>query len=177
MMGYIKDQAPDTSGKWDVAAIPGGGGNWGGSFLAIPKESKNPQAAYDLAAYLTAPEQELRIFKDTGNLPSLPALYTDPALTGVHEPVLLRRPRRHDLLRHRGRPAAAVPRHEERPGPPGRRERRARGRERLALGRRRLGEGLEGRRESGWVIGRGTDRAPGAQPTESLLLRRSLPAP
>jgi cellobiose transport system substrate-binding protein len=86
MMGYIKDQAPDTSGKWDVAAIPGGGGNWGGSFLAIPKESKNPQAAYDLAAYLTAPEQELQIFKDTGNLPSLPALYTDPALTGFTNP-------------------------------------------------------------------------------------------
>ena len=86
MMGYIKDQAPDTSGKWDVAAIPGGGGNWGGSFLAIPKESKNPQAAYDLAAYLTAPEQELQIFKDTGNLPSLPALYTDPALTSFTNP-------------------------------------------------------------------------------------------
>jgi cellobiose transport system substrate-binding protein len=86
MMGYIKDQAPDTSGKWDVAAIPGGGGNWGGSFLAIPKESKNPQAAYDLAAYLTAPEQELRVFKETGNLPSLPALYTDPALTAFTNP-------------------------------------------------------------------------------------------
>jgi cellobiose transport system substrate-binding protein len=86
MMGYIKDQAPATSGKWDVAAIPGGGGNWGGSFLAIPKESKNPQAAYDLAAYLTAPEQELRVFKETGNLPSLPALYTDPALTGFTNP-------------------------------------------------------------------------------------------
>ena len=86
MMGYIKDQAPDTSGKWDVAAIPGGGGNWGGSFLAVPKESENPQAAYDLAAYLTAPEQELQIFKDTGNLPSLPALYTDPALTGFTNP-------------------------------------------------------------------------------------------
>jgi cellobiose transport system substrate-binding protein len=86
MMGYIKDQAPDTSGKWDVAAIPGGGGNWGGSFLAIPKESEHPEAAYDLAAYLTAPEQELQIFKDTGNLPSLPALYTDPALTSFTNP-------------------------------------------------------------------------------------------
>lgn len=81
MMGYIQDQAPDTSGKWDVAAIPGGGGNWGGSFLAIPKQSEHPEAAYDLAAYLTAPEQELRIFKETGNLPSIPTLYTDPALT------------------------------------------------------------------------------------------------
>jgi len=86
MMGYIQDQAPKTSGKWDVAAIPGGGGNWGGSFLAIPKQSKHPQEAYDLAAYLTAPEQELAVFKEIGNLPSLPSLYTDPALTSFSNP-------------------------------------------------------------------------------------------
>jgi cellobiose transport system substrate-binding protein len=86
MMGYIQDQAPATKGKWDVAAIPGGGGNWGGSFLAIPKQSKHAQAAYDLAAYLTAPEQELRVFKEIGNLPSLPALYTDTALTSFTNP-------------------------------------------------------------------------------------------
>ena len=30
-----------TKGKWDIAAVPGGGGNWGGSFLAVPKQSKH----------------------------------------------------------------------------------------------------------------------------------------
>ena len=40
MMGYIQGQAPKTKGKWDIAAVPGGGGNWGGSFLAIPKQGR-----------------------------------------------------------------------------------------------------------------------------------------
>ena len=36
----------------------------------------------DSYAWLTAPEQQLRIFMETGNLPSQPQLYTDPAVTG-----------------------------------------------------------------------------------------------
>jgi cellobiose transport system substrate-binding protein len=83
MMGYIQDQAPNTSGKWDIASVPGGGGNWGGSFLAIPKQSKHQKEAYDLAAWLTAPEQELQIFKTTGNLPSQPALLNDPSVQAL----------------------------------------------------------------------------------------------
>jgi cellobiose transport system substrate-binding protein len=78
MMGYIKDQAPATAGKWDIAPIPGGGGNWGGSFLTIPKQSKNQQEAYKLAEWLPAPEQTLKIFKATGNLPSQVELYDTP---------------------------------------------------------------------------------------------------
>lgn len=81
MMGYIQEQAPKTKGNWDVATVPGGGGgNWGGSFLTVPKQSDHPKEAYDLAAWLTAPEQELRIFQETGNLPSIPRLYEDTAL-------------------------------------------------------------------------------------------------
>ena len=34
-----------NKGKWDVAAVPGGGGNWGGSWLAVPKQSKHPKEA------------------------------------------------------------------------------------------------------------------------------------
>jgi hypothetical protein len=41
----------------------GGGGNWGGSFLTIPKQGKNQQEAYKLAEWLTAPEQTLKIFR------------------------------------------------------------------------------------------------------------------
>ncbi len=42
MTGYIKGQAGDDfTGKWDIATIPGGGGNWGGSWLAVPKNSKH----------------------------------------------------------------------------------------------------------------------------------------
>jgi cellobiose transport system substrate-binding protein len=77
MMGYIKGQAPDTEGLWDLAALPGGGGNWGGSFLAIPAQSENAQAAYDFIEWYTAPEQQLTVFQDVGNFPSAPSVYGD----------------------------------------------------------------------------------------------------
>ncbi|MEV4638939.1 ABC transporter substrate-binding protein [Actinoplanes sp. NPDC049548] len=82
-LGFIQQSAPATRGQWDVTAVPGGGGgNWGGSWLAVPKQSAHPREAYELAAWLTAPDQQRLIFLETGNLPSLPALYDDPAVTG-----------------------------------------------------------------------------------------------
>jgi cellobiose transport system substrate-binding protein len=80
MMGYIQGQAPATKGKWDIAAVPGGGGNWGGSFLSIPKQSSHGKEAYALAKFLTSPASEAYIFKQTGNLPSEPALYKSKAI-------------------------------------------------------------------------------------------------
>ena len=41
MLDYIKKQAPDTKGKWDIADLPVGGGNQGGTQLGITKYSKN----------------------------------------------------------------------------------------------------------------------------------------
>ncbi len=83
-LALIKAGAGDEAkGKWDVAAAPGGGGNWGGSFLAVPKQTKHPKEAYELAKWLTAPEQQKRIFKETGNLPSEPAAYQDPEVTST----------------------------------------------------------------------------------------------
>ena len=83
-LALIKAGAGDeAAGKWDVAAAPGGGGNWGGSFLAVPKQTKHPEEAYELAKWLTAPEQQKRIFKETGNLPSEPAAYQDPEVTAT----------------------------------------------------------------------------------------------
>ena len=86
MMTKIKDQAPDTAGKWDVASVPGGGGNWGGSYLTIPKQGKHTKEAADLAAWLTAPEQQAKVFTSQGLLPSTPSLYTDPKITGYTNP-------------------------------------------------------------------------------------------
>lgn len=83
-LALIKAGAGDeAAGKWDVAAAPGGGGNWGGSFLAVPKQGAHPKEAYELAKWLTAPEQQKRIFKETGNLPSEPAAYKDPEVTAT----------------------------------------------------------------------------------------------
>ncbi|HYY03244.1 MAG TPA: extracellular solute-binding protein, partial [Gaiellaceae bacterium] len=86
MMGYIQGQAPDTSGKWDIAAVPGGGGNWGGSFLAIPKQSQHPQEAYQLIKFLTSPAAEAYVFKQTGNLPSQPKLLKSKAVQSFRNP-------------------------------------------------------------------------------------------
>ncbi|HEX6343871.1 extracellular solute-binding protein [Umezawaea sp.] len=83
-LALIKAGAGDeAAGKWDVADAPGPGGNWGGSFLAVPKQSAHPQEAYELAKWLTAPEQQKRIFKETGNLPSEPVAYKDPEVTAT----------------------------------------------------------------------------------------------
>ncbi|WP_171114002.1 MULTISPECIES: extracellular solute-binding protein [unclassified Streptomyces] len=78
MLGYIKGKSkPEAAGKWDVAAAPKSG-NWGGSFLAVPKSGKNVEEAAKLAAWLTAPEQQAKLFKVQGNFPSTPAAYETP---------------------------------------------------------------------------------------------------
>ena len=86
MMGYIQGQAPATKGKWDIAAVPGGGGNWGGSFLTIPKQSDHAKEAYQLIKFLTSPSSQAYVFKQTGNLPSQPALYASRAVATFRNP-------------------------------------------------------------------------------------------
>ena len=86
MMGYIQGQAPKSKGKWDIAAVPGGGGNWGGSFLTVPKQGSHPKEAYDLAKFLTSPASEAYIFKQTGNLPSQPKLLKSKAVLAFKNP-------------------------------------------------------------------------------------------
>ena len=85
MLGVIKEQAgPDNAGKWAVTdAFPNGGGNWGGSYLTVPKQSKHPKEAAELAAWLTAPEQQLKAFKTTGNFPSQVKAMESPELLGT----------------------------------------------------------------------------------------------
>jgi cellobiose transport system substrate-binding protein len=79
MVGYIKGQAGDgASGKWDVAPLPGGSGNWGGSYLGIPRASKHQKEAYDLIQWLTAPEQQITMFTDQGHFPSSSTAAADP---------------------------------------------------------------------------------------------------
>ncbi|MER5810276.1 extracellular solute-binding protein [Streptomyces sp. NPDC002033] len=71
MLGYIKGQAGDAGrGKWDVARLPGGAGNWGGSYLSIPRAAKHKKEAYALIQWLTAPEQQARLFEKQGSFPS-----------------------------------------------------------------------------------------------------------
>ncbi len=70
MLGVISGNAPDTTG-WDIAdAFPGGGGNWGGSYLVVPANGDNVEAASQLAAWLTSPETQLKAFANAGTFPS-----------------------------------------------------------------------------------------------------------
>ncbi|MEU4191636.1 extracellular solute-binding protein [Kribbella sp. NPDC026611] len=86
MLGGIRTNAPATKGKWDVATIPGGAGNWGGSYLAIPKNAKNPQAAWDYIKEMQSPQSQLAHYLGSGSLPSTPAVYKDPKLTSHQDP-------------------------------------------------------------------------------------------
>jgi len=78
MTAYIQDQAKNAAGKWDIAAIPGGAGNSGGSHLTVPKQSKHPKEAAELVDFLTSAESQAKVFKTTGNFPSIPSLYDQP---------------------------------------------------------------------------------------------------
>ncbi|MCT9929682.1 extracellular solute-binding protein [Planotetraspora sp. A-T 1434] len=77
----MKSNMPDSEGKWRVAAMPGGPANYGGSFLAIPKESRNPQLAFQIITWLLSPENQARGFTDAALFPSSPSAYALPALT------------------------------------------------------------------------------------------------
>lgn len=81
MTTIIQEQAKEHAGKWDIADIPGGTGNWGGSYLTLPKQGKNVKAAAELAKWLTAPDQQAKVFRTKGNFPSTTSLYKDPVIT------------------------------------------------------------------------------------------------
>ncbi len=80
MMDYIKQQAPKTKGKWNIASLPGGGGNIGGSQLAIPASAKHPKEAMAFLKWYLSPEMQLQVFKDYGLFPSTKTLYDDAAV-------------------------------------------------------------------------------------------------
>ncbi|PZR54314.1 carbohydrate ABC transporter substrate-binding protein [Xylanimonas oleitrophica] len=70
MTGPIEQNSGGITG-WDVADVfPGGGGNWGGSFLTVPAAGKHTEEAKALAAWLTAPEQQTQAFENAGTFPS-----------------------------------------------------------------------------------------------------------
>lgn len=83
MLAMIQGNAPEVS-TWRVAnAFPGGGGNVGGSYLSVPTQGKNHDAASKLASWLTAPAQQIAAFKSGAGFPSRIDALSDPALTEV----------------------------------------------------------------------------------------------
>lgn len=79
--GFLKSWiAPDTAGKWRIAPIPGKlGVNWGGSFLAIPEQSKNKELAWAFVEYaLLTAEAQNAMFKAVDYFPSYIPAFDDP---------------------------------------------------------------------------------------------------
>jgi cellobiose transport system substrate-binding protein len=78
MLGYIQTNAPETKGKWNIATVPGGSGNWGGSFASVPSAGKHVDQAVELAKWLTDPAQAVTVYKTLGNFPSAVSTWTQP---------------------------------------------------------------------------------------------------
>ncbi|MGW3203247.1 ABC transporter substrate-binding protein [Streptomyces sp. NPDC001135] len=75
MIGYIEQKSGDSGkGKWDVAAAPAAS-NWGGSFLGVPTATRHQKEAVALAKWLTAPEQQAKVFAKQASFPSIPSVY------------------------------------------------------------------------------------------------------
>ncbi|GAA1108793.1 ABC transporter substrate-binding protein [Kitasatospora arboriphila] len=86
MTGVISKYAGDRGeGLWDIAPAPAAG-NWGGAFLTVPKAGKHQKEAAALAAWLTAPEQQAKVFAATGNLPSATAALESKAVQDATNP-------------------------------------------------------------------------------------------
>ncbi|NAZ82903.1 extracellular solute-binding protein [Kineococcus sp. R8] len=77
----ISDGAPDTAGKWRVADNPVKPTSIGGSFLAIPATTKDPQQAFSIIQWILSPENEAKGYADASIFPADPAAWTLPALT------------------------------------------------------------------------------------------------
>ncbi|MCJ7827310.1 MAG: extracellular solute-binding protein [Demequinaceae bacterium] len=73
------------NGQWDMAEIPGPGGNWGGSFYTIPKQGHayEQEEAYDFIEWLIQPEQQLKIMAETGRLPAQTAILESDAVASL----------------------------------------------------------------------------------------------
>lgn len=87
----IKKWCPEQKGKWTVVSPPrwpdkkqAFSGVWGGSTLAIPKESKKQEAARAFVFWVThTVEGQIAYKRDIGGLPALKAAYRDPAISEI----------------------------------------------------------------------------------------------
>ncbi len=75
---------PLGSGGWSVTTAPGGAGNSGGFYLALPKAGRHQQAAFQLAAFLAGEQAGVELFRTQGEFPANFAAAT--AVNGVTNP-------------------------------------------------------------------------------------------
>ncbi|MEE8739198.1 MAG: extracellular solute-binding protein [Bifidobacterium sp.] len=81
LVNNIKGNAGSDFKGWDIADVfPGGGGNWGGSFLVVPQSSKVSKQAAQLVSWLTSAKQQVSVFKAASNFPSSPTAQKESAV-------------------------------------------------------------------------------------------------
>lgn len=86
MLGVIEGNAEGIDG-WDIANVfPGGGGNWGGSYLTVPAQGDHVEEAKEVAEWLTAPEQQIKAFAAKGTFPSQVDALSSPDITDAVNP-------------------------------------------------------------------------------------------
>jgi cellobiose transport system substrate-binding protein len=61
---------PLGRGGWNVTAAPGGAGNSGGFYLALPKAGRHQQAAFQLASFLAGEQAGIQLFRTQGVFPA-----------------------------------------------------------------------------------------------------------
>ena len=87
MTGIVQaNSGEENAGKWDIAAVPGRSGNWGGSWLAVPVTSKYPEWAAKLARFLTDAHGQLAAFKESGPLPTHLEVLANPDFQSYTNP-------------------------------------------------------------------------------------------
>ncbi|HWQ14925.1 MAG TPA: substrate-binding domain-containing protein [Roseiflexaceae bacterium] len=79
MQGGLTRDQPDLVGKWRVVRAPEANYNWGGSFVAIPEQSKNKEAAWEFIKWACASaEGQNVLFKQSGVFPAYKPAWQDP---------------------------------------------------------------------------------------------------
>jgi multiple sugar transport system substrate-binding protein len=80
LKGWLKPENVDWNGKWGIFEVPENPGqNWGGSFLAIPQQSQNKEAAWTFIEYaLAKKEPQNKMFKAVDYFPAYKPAFDDP---------------------------------------------------------------------------------------------------
>lgn len=79
MQGGLNRDQPQTVGKWRVIHAPEANYNWGGSFTAIPEQTKAKDAAWEFVKWSCASaDGQNMLFKATGVMPAYKPAWKDP---------------------------------------------------------------------------------------------------
>tara|TARA_B110000881_G_C18533319_1_gene494325 strand:- start:72 stop:1301 length:1230 start_codon:yes stop_codon:yes gene_type:complete len=70
--------AADTEGSWGASNLPAGiYGTWGGTFAAIPAQTKDVEAAWDVIEYMISPKAQLAAFDEWTMFPANKTVYAN----------------------------------------------------------------------------------------------------